>query len=313
VADRFADYARVIGERFGDRVAGFGTLNEPWCSAYLGYGTGEHAPGRTDNRLCYPVAHHLNLAHGRAVQALRSVIPAGTPVSVTLNLMQVYPGSPSAADVEAARHADLISNRIWLDPMLRGFYPEQLMEQTAHLTDWSFVHEGDLAAIHQPIDFVGINYYNPAHVVAAAPGTGTYPGTDRVSGTRIDAPVTVMDWPIVPSGLTDLLVRVHRDYGVPMYITENGIAAPDELVGNAVHDEDRIDYLRAHFRAMHDAIEQGVDLRGYYEWTMLDNFEWAWGYDKRFGLVHVDYETQRRLPKDSAAWYAAVAAANAVD
>ena len=314
VADRFGEYARVLGERFADRVTAFGTLNEPWCSAYLGYGTGEHAPGRTDNRLCYPVAHHLNLAHGRAIQALRSVIPASSEVSVTLNLMQVYPATEAPADVAAAHHADLVANRIWLDPMLKGFYPDELKEQTAHLTDWSFVHDGDLEVINQPLDFLGINYYNPAKIAApGTPGAGAYPGTDRAVGVPYEnVPVTDQDWPIIPSGLTDLLLRVQRDYGVPLYITENGCAVADKLEGDAVHDQARIDYLKAHFGAMLDALEQGVDLRGYYEWTMLDNFEWAWGYAKRFGLVYVDYATQARYPKDSAHWYAGVVKTNAI-
>ena len=314
VADRFGEYARVLGERFADRVTAFTTLNEPWCSAYLGYGTGEHAPGRTDNRLCYPVAHHLNLAHGRAIQALRSVIPASSEVSVTLNLMQVYPATEAPADVAAAHHADLVANRIWLDPMLKGFYPDDLKEQTAHLTDWSFVHDGDLEVINQPLDFLGINYYNPAKIAApGTPGAGAYPGTDQAVGVAYEnVPVTDQDWPIIPSGLTDLLVRVQRDYGIPLYITENGCAVADKLEGEQVHDQARIDYLQAHFNAMHDAIEQGVDLRGYFEWTMLDNFEWAWGYAKRFGLVYVDYATQARYPKDSARWYAGVTKANAI-
>ncbi len=313
VADRFADYALIVGERLGDRVATFTTLNEPWCSAYLGYGKGEHAPGRTDNALCYPAVHHLNLAHGRAVSALRSVLPATSQVSLTLNLQQVVAASRSPEDLAAAHHVDLISNRAFLDPVFRGEYPAELIEQTAHLADWSFVHDGDLEAIHQPIDFLGVNYYNPSRVGDPSHFGATVPGTDRAVGLAIDAPTTAMDWPIVPSGLTDLLLRVHRDYDVPMCVTENGVAVDDKLEGDAVHDEARIDYLRQHLAALHDAVEQGADVRGYYEWTLLDNFEWAWGYDKRFGIVYVDYETLERTPKDSARWYASVAAANAVD
>lgn len=317
-AERFADYAKVVGERLGDRLFTVTTLNEPWCSAYLGYGSGEHAPGLTDNGLCYPVVHHLNLAHGLGVQALRSVLPSTTGVSVTLNLHQVVPASEDPVDVAAAEHVDLIANRAWLDPMLRGSYPQELLEQTKHLTDWSFVREGDDKLINQPIDFLGVNYYNPA-LVAAADGSGpTFPGTDRARFASYgpDVPVTAMNWPIVPSGLTDLLVRVHRDYGVPLYVTENGTAVDDHLEqtpeGPRVRDDKRIEYLHSHLGAMLDAIDRGVDLRGYYEWTLMDNFEWAWGYDKRFGLIYVDYETQERVLKDSARWYAGVVAANAI-
>jgi beta-glucosidase len=318
-AERFADYARVVGERLGDRLSAVTTLNEPWCSAYLGYGSGEHAPGRTDDRLCYPVAHHLNLAHGLGVQALRSVLPATTGVSVTLNIQQVVAASQEPADLAAAQHADLVANRIWLDPMLRGVYPDELIEQTRHLTDWSFLREGDGQLIHQPIDFLGVNYYNPARIAAAVPGEPTFPGTDRARGVGYgpEVPVTVMGWPIVPAGLTDLLLRLHKDYGVPLQVTENGIATQETLDRSAtpieVHDSVRVDYLRDHLGAVLDAIDAGADVRGYYEWTLMDNFEWAWGYDKRFGLIHVDFESQERHLKDSARWYAGVIAANALD
>jgi beta-glucosidase len=317
-AERFADYARVVGERLGDRLSAVTTLNEPWCSAYLGYGSGEHAPGRRDNSLCYPVAHHLNLAHGLGVQALRSVLPASTGVSVTLNIQQVVAASDDPADQAAARHVDLVGNRIWLDPMLRGVYPDELIEQTRHLTDWSFLRDGDGQLIQQPIDFLGVNYYNPARIAAAVPGQPTFPGTDRARGVGYgpEVPVTVMGWPIVPSGLTDLLLRLHKDYGVPLQVTENGVATQETLDRSAtpieVHDADRVDYLRDHLGAVLDAIDAGADVRGYYEWTLMDNFEWAWGYDKRFGLVHVDFESQERHPKDSARWYARVIAVNAL-
>ncbi|HEX7740404.1 MAG TPA: GH1 family beta-glucosidase [Marmoricola sp.] len=311
VADRFAEYAQVVAERLGDRVAGITTLNEPWCSAYLGYAKGEHAPGRQDNALAYRAAHHLNLAHGRAVTAIRAAAP-DVPVSVTLNLHQVVPGSSDPADVAAADHVDLIANRIFLDPMFRGSYPSDLMEQTAHLTDWSFVRDGDVESVRHPLEFLGVNYYNPMRVGAPTAGGSPVPGTDRAVGLPIAGPHTIMDWPIVPSGLTDLLVRVARDYAVPMMVTENGLAAHDRVVDGRVTDTDRIAYLDQHLGAVHDAIAAGADVRGYYAWTLLDNFEWAWGYDKRFGLVHVDFDTQVRTVKDSAVWFAGVAARNAL-
>lgn len=317
-AQHFAEYARVVGERLGDRLGAVTTLNEPWCSAYLGYGKGEHAPGLTDNTLCYPAAHHLNLAHGQAVQALRSVLPSSTGVSVTLNIHQVVAASSAPEDVAAAEHVDLVANRIWLDPMLRGSYPAELLEQTRHLSDWSFLRDGDEAIIHQPIDFLGVNYYNPARVAPAVPGQETFPGTDRARGVGYgpEVPVTVMDWPIVPSGLTDLLMRLHEEYGVPLQVTENGVATEETLDRSqqplAVHDQVRVDYLRDHLGAVLDAIDKGADVRGYYAWTLMDNFEWAWGYAKRFGIVHVDFATQERVIKDSAHFYAAVAKANAL-
>ena len=301
VVDRFTDLALLLGRELGDLVSGATTLNEPWCSAFLGYAKGEHAPGGTDNALAYRAAHHLNLAHGRAATALRSVLPDTTEVSVTLNLHQVAPASDSDADRAAARHVDAVANRIFLDPMLRGTYPEDLIEGTRHITDWSFVRDGDLAEVHVPIDFLGINYYSPSRIEATPGGDGTWPGTDRARGVDIPGPKTVMGWPVVPEALTDLLLRVNRDYAVPMVVTENGCAGNDALGPDGrVHDDFRIDYLRAHIGALADAIGAGADVRGYYLWTLLDNFEWAWGYDKRFGIVHVDFDTQVRTPKDSA-------------
>jgi beta-glucosidase len=313
VPARFADYALVLGKELGDRVRAITTINEPWCSAYLGYASGEHAPGRTENALAYRVAHHLNLAHGRAVTALRDVLPADADVSVALNLHQVQPASDDPEDQAAAQHVDLIANRMFLDPMFAGGYSEALRETTAGLTDWSFVLPEDERDIGVALDSVGVNFYNPARVRGGAAGQGRpFPGSDRAFFADIPGPRTVMGWPIVPSGLTDLLLRVQRDVGLPIQVTENGLGAQDVLDAGAVHDLDRIDYLRDHLAAVLEARRQGADVRGYYVWTLLDNFEWAWGYDKRFGLVHVDYADQRRTLKDSARWYADVIAHNAL-
>jgi beta-glucosidase len=306
IVDLFTDYAVVMGKEIGDRVPLVTTLNEPWCSAYLGHATGEHAPGLTDNALAYPVAHHLNLAHGRAVTALRGILPAEAQISVTLNLQEVLPASETPEDLAAAAHAEAISNRIFLEPMLRGRYPDDLLEGTAHLTDWSFVRDGDLAEIQAPLDLLGVNYYSPG-MVTATPGTTPWPGTDRAWRHDMDAPQTIMGWAIQPSALTDLLVRTHREFGVPLVVTENGIAGHDAVgADGAVHDPHRIDYLHDHLGAVLDAVELGADVRGYFGWTLLDNFEWAWGYDKRFGLVHVDFADQTRTPKDSARWFTGV-------
>jgi len=205
---------------------------------------------------------------------------------------------------------DLIANRVFLDPMFGSGYSDALRATTEGLTDWSFVHPGDEAEIGAGLDSIGVNFYNPSRVRAVSDGARPFPGTDRAFFAEIPGPRTVMGWPIVPSGLTDLLLRVHRDTGLPMHVTENGLGAQDVLENGAVHDRDRIGYLRDHLAAVHEALAQGADVRGYYVWTLLDNFEWAWGYDKRFGLVHVDFADQRRTPKDSARWYADVIARN---
>jgi beta-glucosidase len=241
------------------------------------------------------------------------VLPATAQVAVTLNLQEVHAASDSPADLAAAAHADLVANRVFLDPMLNGSYPDQLRAQTAHLTDWSFVHDGDEAAICQPLDFLGINYYNPARVADPAAAIAPFPGTDRAGYAEPPEPHTAMGWPIQPAGLTDLLVRTHREFGLPLVVTENGAAFADHPEpSGAVVDTDRISYLRAHLHALLDAIDAGADVRGYHLWTLLDNFEWAWGYDMRFGVVRVDLETQVRTPKASARWYADVVRANAV-
>jgi beta-glucosidase len=314
-ASRFAEYAAAVGIALGDRVATITTLNEPWCSAFLGHASGVHAPGITDNAAALAAAHHLNLAHGLGAAALRSVLPAGGQVSLTLNPCQPRPATDSPQDADAVRHVDALSNRIFLDPVLRGSYPGDLIEDTRDVTDWSFVRDGDLAAIRQPIDLLGVNYYTPALIAAPRPNGLPYPGTDRAVLVPEDGPKTAMGWVIKPETFTDLLVRLHGDYpGVPLAITENGAAFDDSLASDGgVHDADRIDYLRGHLGALHDAIAAGVDVRAYYVWSLLDNFEWAEGYSKRFGIVHVDYATLRRTPKDSALWYRAVIARNGLD
>jgi beta-glucosidase len=329
---RFAEYAEVVGAALGDRVPTFTTFNEPWCSAYLGYAAGVHAPGRTDTASSLTAAHHLNLAHGLGVRALRAVLPAGADVSITLNLAYVKPATDSPADVRAARHVDALSNRIFLDPILRGRYPDELLDDLRHITDWSFVKRGDEATIQQPIDVLGINYYTPTVVAAATEelreqaarrsandpmepeGVAPYPGTDLAFSVPQDGPYTAMGWRIEPEGFTELLLRVHRDHpGVPLVITENGAAFADPVgPDGVVHDADRIDYLRAHIGAVHEAIRQGVDVRGYFAWSLMDNFEWAWGLSRRFGIVHVDYDTLVRTPKDSFRFYRDVIAANGV-
>ena len=328
-SERFAEYAAVVGAALGDRVPTFTTLNEPWCSAYLGYGSGSHAPGITDNAAALSAAHHLNLAHGLGVSALRSVLPASGRASLTLNLALVRPASDSPADRNAARHVEGLANRVFLDPVLRGEYPQDVLEDLRHITDWSFIRDGDCKLINVPIDVLGINYYSPARVAAAtselaadavrgrADPSGAqhpvrYPGTDLAFTMPQAGPYTAMGWRIEPGSFSELLLRVHRDYpGLTLMITENGAAFDDVVAEDgAIHDENRIDYLRGHLGAVHDAIAAGADVRGYFLWSLLDNFEWSYGFSKRFGIVRVDYDTLQRRPKDSALFYSRVIAAN---
>ncbi|MFE3324656.1 GH1 family beta-glucosidase [Streptomyces sp. NPDC059176] len=320
-ARRFADYARIVAEALGDRVERWTTLNEPWCSAFLGYGSGVHAPGRTDPVAALRAAHHLNLGHGLAAQALRSVLPARAHLSVSLNPSAVRARTRSSADLDARRRIDALANRIFSGPMLHGAYPEDLLADTAHLTDWSFVRDDDPAVIHHPLDSLGINYYSPS-VVSSVPagdravtdGPGTvahspWPGADRVAFHQPPGEVTDMGWTVDPSGLYELLMRHTSDVpGLPLVVTENGAAYPDvPAADGTVHDPDRIRYLHGHLSTVHRAIADGADVRGYFLWSLMDNFEWAYGYGKRFGAVYVDYDTQARIPKSSARWYGELA------
>ncbi|MET9951215.1 GH1 family beta-glucosidase [Streptomyces sp. NPDC006339] len=311
-AERFAEYAAVAAGALGDRVATWTTLNEPWCAAFLGYGAGVHAPGRTDDRAALRAAHHLNLAHGLAVQALRAALPAPAELSLTLNLHALRPYADTPEDRDAVRRIDAVGNRIFLDPVFHGRLPEDLVADTAGITDWSFVHDGDLEAVSTPIDVLGVNYYCPAVVAAGTSETPSpWPGAaGHVRFPYVPGPRTAMDWPVDADGLYELLVRLRDELPhVPLLITENGAAYDDYAdPEGGVHDPERIAYLHAHLAAAHRALGAGVDLRGYFLWSLLDNFEWAYGYGKRFGIVHVDFPTGRRTPKDSARWYADVIA-----
>ncbi|MER6779668.1 MULTISPECIES: GH1 family beta-glucosidase [unclassified Streptomyces] len=321
-AERFAEYAGLVADALGDRVKLWTTLNEPWCSAFLGYGSGVHAPGRTDPVAALRAAHHLNLGHGLTVRALRAALPGDGLVAVSLNLHEVRPLTPSAEDLDAARRIDAVGNRIWLGPMLEGAYPQDLFVDTAHLTDWSFVHDGDTATIHRPLDRLALNYYTPtvvSHVPKGAQkpqddGHGSsehspWPGADQVAFHRAPGDRTAMGWPVDPSALYDLLTRTAARYpALPLVVSENGAAYEDEIgPDGTVHDPERAAYVHAHLDAVHRAIADGADVRGYFLWSLLDNFEWAYGYAKRFGAVHVDHDTLERTPKSSALWYAAVA------
>jgi beta-glucosidase len=310
-AARFADYAALVVARLGDRVPAFSTLNEPWCAAFLGHASGVHAPGIADPATAFAAAHHLLLAHGLAAPAIRAAAPGDVQVSITLNPANARPASARDADVRAARLAQLAANEIFLDPLLRGRLPDELVDATRSFCDWSFVRDGDLDTVAAPLDFLGINYYFP-HTIGTAASADPWPGLPGIYVQPAPPPHTGMGWSVDPASMTELLVRLGRDYpDVPIMITENGSAYPDVVSADgAVHDAERCDYLRAHVGAVADAIAAGVDIRGYYAWSLLDNFEWARGLTQRFGLVRVDYATQARTVKDSGLLYGQIAAAN---
>jgi len=297
-AEAFAAYVDVVSRRLGDRVKDWITLNEPWCAAWLGYGWGVHAPGLSDPTLAIDATHMLLRGHGLAVPVLRRNSP-GARVGITLNLTPVHPATDSAEDQAAARLSDGLSNRLYLDPIFKGSYPSDLLESFGYAPD---IQAGDMETIGVPLDFLGVNYYQRG-VVAADP-TGRNPLGKHVRVEGADR--TAMDWEIYPEGLRELLVRVHRDYAPPvMYVTENGAAFDDVVAPDgAVHDERRRAYLEAHFAAAARAMTDGAPLEGYFVWSLMDNFEWAEGYSKRFGIICVDYETQQRIVKDSGRWYA---------
>jgi len=318
-AYRFAEYAAHTVEALGDRVHTWTTFNEPWCSAYLGYGSGAHAPGRTNGADALAAVHHLNLAHGLAVPEIRRAATNDPELSITLNL-HVIRGDHETSP-EAKRRIDALANRAFLSPLMRGRYDADLLEDTAAVTDWSFVRDGDLEQIHQPIDVLGVNYYSTVTVKmwdGHTPrsnadghqnvGGSPWPGSDAVEFEVQPGPYTEMGWNIAPDGLEELLVSLSQQFpDQKLMVTENGAAFADVVVesesGKRVPDAERVDYLNRHFTAAHRAIARGVDLQGYFVWSLMDNFEWGYGYTKRFGIVRVDYETQERIPKDSARWY----------
>ena len=303
-AERFAEYAALAHEALGDRITHWTTLNEPWCSAFLGYATGRHAPGRREPAAAVRAAHHLLLGHGLATEAIRG----DARVGITLNLTHVTPLSAEPADLDAARRIDGMQNRLFLDPLLRGAYPDDVLDDLHEITGFGHIHEGDLKRIGAPPDHLGINYYAPMLVAGSSTPTQTaYVGSPSVRIADGSRPKTAMGWEIDERGLLELLLRLRADYpAIPLYITENGAAFDDVVHQDGVHDTDRIAYLDGHLRSCAQAIGLGVPLKGYFVWSLLDNFEWSFGYRPRFGIVHVDYATQRRTPKDSARWYAEV-------
>lgn len=288
---RFADYAQAMARRFGDRVASFATHNEPWVVAVLGHQRGIFAPGMTSRAIAMQVAHHLLLGHGLAIEAMRATGTAAE-LGIVLNLSPTHARTDRPEDVALARLEDGLACRWYLDPLFAGRYPQDIVEHLG--ADAPSIGERDLEIIATPIDYLGVNYYMRSVVGAGAPWSPQAEG----------AAVTDMGWEIYPAGLTELLVRLDRDYELPpVYITENGAAFRDAGATDPVEDEDRRRYIESHIAATSEAIRLGVDVRGYFVWSLLDNFEWASGYAKRFGIVRVDFGSGKRSPKRSAHWY----------
>ncbi len=288
---RFVDYALGIQRRLGDRLAAITTHNEPWVVAVLGHEEGTFAPGIQSRRVALQVAHHLLLSHGLALQALRAE-GATARLGIVLNLAHTMPLTDTEADRAQARLDDARGRRWYADPLFKGEYPAEVLDGLgAHAPA---VEPGDMAAIATPLDYLGVNYYSRALASAAGP----------IQAADKPYPKTDMGWEIYPEGLTELLLTLHREYRLPpTYITENGGAFPDPTTDGHVHDADRTDYLATHIAAVGKALAAGVPMAGYMVWSLMDNFEWSSGYAKRFGIVHVDYATLARTPKDSALWY----------
>lgn len=298
----FADYAALVARALGDRVAWWITHNEPWCPAYLGYVEGVHAPGvKGDMQAAVDVGHHLLLSHGLATQAVRAVTPAETRIGIALNLFPIFAGDARAETLRATERAHRFHNRWFLDPIYRGEYTPGLFEDLG--ANPPPMQDGDLAIISEPTDFLGINYYN--RWIVRAGGSGTEYVTDLP-----DATFTQMGWEVYPHGLGLILEDISRTYHPKtLLITENGAAFDDVWNGNGhIGDSQRVLYLSEHLRAVGDAIAHGAPVAGYFVWSLFDNYEWAEGYSKRFGLVYVDFATQRRIVKDSGKWYAGVIA-----
>ena len=286
----FAEYAGEVSKALGDQVASWATLNEPWCSSYLGYADGVHAPGRTDMGSAFAAAHHLNLAHGLGVRAIRRA--GGDSVGVVLNLAPVRVVADTAGAQGEAIAVDVWRNRIWLDPIFEGYYSDEVLALADTTGRGIPIASGDLAKIGERLDWLGINYYHDLYVPEPPPG-----------------PRTNMGWPITPEGMYDVLAMAAERTGLPLYVTENGGAFASH---GSLDDRDRIAYLDSHIREVWRAVDAGINVRGYFLWSLLDNFEWAQGYQQRFGLVHVDYDTLKRSPRKSFDWYRQVIATNRI-
>lgn len=289
-ATAFAHYTELVASALGDKVYSYATLNEPFCSAYLGYELGIHAPGKTGVANGRQAAHNLLLAHGLGMKVLREKCPNSLN-GIVLNFSTCHSATDSQADVMAAKLADEYHNRWYLQPIVEGTYPD--IRQQLSNEQQPDIHEGDMDIISQPIDFLGVNFYT--RTVYKATEDGWF---DVVEPKNV--PLTSMGWEITPDAFTEILVDLHDRYSLPpIYITENGAAMNDEMVNGEVVDSDRVDYFNSHLNAVHNAVQAGVNIQGYFAWSLMDNFEWALGYTKRFGIVYVDYDTQKRTLKHS--------------
>lgn len=325
-AYRFVDYANDVYSALGDRVQHWTTFNEPFCSSLLGYGSGVHAPGRQEPRAAIAAVHHQHLAHGLAVSELRG--RGAEQLGITLNLSNSIPRDANdPVDLEAARLFDSLQNRIFLDPILRGAYPQDTLADLEPFGLGELIMPGDLEIISAPIDFLGVNHYHD-DLISGHPDAGGADGHSGGSGREIASPWigaeqisfpsrglprTAMDWEVNPDGLRKLLLRLGEEYPSlpPLYITENGAAYDDAVSPDgSVPDPERTRFILDHISAVGQAIEAGADVRGYFVWSLLDNFEWSWGYSRRFGIVRVDYDTQLRTVKDSGLAYSALIASS---
>ncbi|MGW5721831.1 GH1 family beta-glucosidase [Amycolatopsis sp. NPDC003865] len=317
-AYRFADYASYVHDALGDRVNQWTTINEPFCAAFLGYGSGVHAPGVQDYDTALVAAHHLLLAHGLATRALRSRARPGHEFSLALNFAPALADGTSPAHAEAARKFDGIHNRFFLDPVLGRGYPPDVMADVEHHGGRfaASVRDGDPDTIAAPIDWLGVNYYAPARVTPIddplAHGNCPLPALRGLDVLPARPPLTAFGWEQAPEVFTELLGWLSARSGLPLVVAENGASFVDQVVGGRVFDAARVNYFMEHLGAVHSAIKAGADVRGYFAWSLLDNFEWAMGYSQRFGLVHVDFETQVRTVKDSGRFLGRVAKANAL-
>ncbi|MDP1546636.1 MAG: GH1 family beta-glucosidase [Anaerolineales bacterium] len=307
--DRFAEYASHVFDRLGDRVRFWSTHNEPWVAAFLGYATGLHAPGICDYSQAYQAAHHLLLSHGKTVQLFRQGGYKGE-IGLILNLNGLLPASDSQADIDATQRVHDETHALFLDPIFKGEYPQRLFDFIG--SHQPKIQAGDMELIHQPMDYLGLNYYNTDLV-----SFDVFGGLNKARLTPYSAAGwgrTDMNWGIDPDGLKRELLYVKENYGSPkLYVTENGCAIPDQPDKNGyVSDGSRILYIKSHLQSLHEAIQQGADVHGYFVWSVFDNFEWERGYGPRFGLIRVDYETMQRIPKQSAHWYSDIIKQNAI-
>jgi beta-glucosidase len=308
IGDAFAQYTEVLAKKFADRAAMWSTFNEPWCSAFLGYADTVMAPGKGDAAAGFEAAYRLLVAHAKSVEVLRQY--GAKKVGIVLNLTTFLAEDDAAKIV--VHQMDGIMNRMWLDPLAGRGIPSDVIENSKQITDWSFVNQSELASISAPIDWLGVNYYTPTRITSAQysssnPGNGqranSFPGVPAINYVPRE-PLTEMGWEVDPKSLVATLKQTQaRLPNVPLYITENGGAFPDHMVNGRIDDQDRVDYYARHLDAALTALEEGVDLRGYFAWSLMDNLEWAEGWTKRFGLFHVDNVTQVRTPKTSAHYY----------